>query len=81
MIKISSDKIQTAAEALSRMLGKRVAGKVTDPQRPVNSDSTSRAHRAANRDVTPNGEYRQEGLSDPGIIGGVTGTGGGPLIR
>lgn len=30
--------------------------------------------------ATSSDKYRAEGLRDPGIIGGVTGTGGGPVL-
>jgi hypothetical protein len=36
--------------------------------------------RSNDNDVTTDGVYRDEGLTDPGIIGGVTGTGNGPII-
>lgn len=36
--------------------------------------------RQSNEDYTADGQYRDDGLSDPGILHGVTGTGNGPII-
>jgi hypothetical protein len=33
-----------------------------------------------NSDDTIDGTFRDEGLTDPGIVGGVTGNGNGPII-
>ena len=75
----SSKQVTKLAKTLKKMIG-RPAGR-NDLPRPVNSEGEAAAPNVDNTNTTVEREYRQEELTDPGIIDGVTASGGGPLLR
>lgn len=80
----SDPRIHRAVEALRRVIREgTIPAKVNVP--PVKAEAAPVGPKglpgsAANVDTTVDHEY-DEGLSDPGVINGVTATGGGAIIN
>lgn len=84
--KLSAAQLASVVETIGEMMGKKVIktvgniARVDKPTNIVTDTITSAAPDVVNTNVTPQGEYRQDGLIDPDIIDRVAGSGGGPLI-
>jgi len=48
--------------------------------KPVPNDPSGLPKPPDNADTVVDGQYGEEGTTDPGILHGVTGTGNGPII-
>lgn len=70
----SNPRIKETANMIRRML--RPGGGDTKPKGPDGLPSTT-----PNQDNTVQHHYDGEGLVDPGVVNGVTGTGGGAIIN